>query len=97
MWGGDKEQVDFEWDRKKAVINFKKHGVDFADAALTLLDDLAVTIPDPDEGEERFITIGMDAMGRLLVVIWTWRGERLRLISARKATTRERKKYEGAR
>jgi len=48
-------------------------------------------------GEERFVTIGMDALGRILVVVYTWRGERLRLISARKATPRERSEYEGMR
>ena len=88
--------MEFEWDKKKAISNLKKHGIDFADAALVLFDDLAVTIPDEDESEDRFITIGMDPIGRTLVVIYTWRGERFRLISARKATSHERKKYEGA-
>ncbi len=89
--------MEFEWDRQKAASNLKKHGVDFADAALVLFDDFAVTIPDQNEGEERFVTIGRDPMGRTLVVIYTWRAERVRLISARKATPQERKKYEGGR
>ena len=89
--------MEFEWDRKKATSNLRKHGIDFADAALVLFDDLAVTISEHDEGEERFITIGTDAMGRILVVIYTWRGERVRLISARKATSRERRRCEGVR
>jgi len=88
--------VEFEWDGKKAESNLKKHGVDFADAALVLFDELAVTIRDHNEEEARFITIGADAMGRTLVVIYTWRGDRVRLISARRATSQERRKYDGA-
>ncbi len=88
--------MEFEWDRKKAESNLKKHGVDFADAALVLFDELAVSISDQDEKEARFISIGADAMGRTLVVIYTWRGDRVRLISARRATSQERRKYEGA-
>jgi hypothetical protein len=57
-------------------------------------DDLAITIPDERFDEERFITVGMDAFGRVLVVVYTWRGNEIRLISARKATRRERKQYE---
>ena len=58
-------------------------------------DDLAVTLPDETAGEERFVTLGMDAVGRLLVVAYTWREERIRIISARPATGRERRAYEG--
>ncbi len=87
--------MEFEWDRKKAESNLKKHGVDFADAALVLFDELAVTISDDNEAEGRFITIGAEAIGRTLVVICTWRGDRIRLISARRATSQERRKYEG--
>jgi len=57
-------------------------------------DDLAITIREHALGEERFITLGMDALNRLLVVIYTWRGDNIRIISARKATTRERHQYE---
>ena len=85
----------FEWDQNKAVSNLKKHGIDFADA-VTVFDDCdAITIDDPDHDEERFITSGTDAYGRILVVVYTWRGDIIRLISARKATKHERKQYEG--
>jgi hypothetical protein len=87
--------VAFEWDPKKAASNFKKHGIDFADAATVFGDELGVTIPDPHAAEERFVTIGADALGRLLVVVYVWRGETIRIISARRATRRERKEYEG--
>jgi uncharacterized DUF497 family protein len=86
--------MSFEWDPNKAISNLKKHGIDFTDA-VTVFDDLkAVTIDDPDYDEQRFITIAMDAFGRILVVAYTWRGDIIRLISARKATKRERKQYE---
>jgi len=86
--------VEFEWDCRKAVANRKKHGTDFADAVAVLYDDLAVTIQDDHPDEERHVTMGSDALGRVLVVVWALRGERLRLISARKATRRERRQYE---
>jgi uncharacterized DUF497 family protein len=85
---------DVEWDGQKAAANLKKHGVDFADAATVLYDDRAVTIRADEAGEERYVTIGMDAMGRILVVVFTWRGVRARLISARPATPQEREQYE---
>ena len=85
--------MDFEWNRDKAAINLKKHRIDFADAA-TVFDDLnAITIENPGHDEFRFITIGMDAYGRLVVVVYTWRGEKIRIISARKATKQEQKYY----
>ncbi len=87
--------MGFEWASGKAATNLKKHGVDFADAATVFLDELAVTIPDDGSEEERFISVGADALGRLLVVVYTWRGENIRLISARRATRREREQYEG--
>jgi uncharacterized DUF497 family protein len=83
-----------EWDREKADANRAKHGVDFADAATVLTDDLALTRPDSNPDEERFVTLGMDALGRLLVVAYTWKGDEIRLISARKATPSERRQYE---
>lgn len=86
--------MEFEWDPRKAAANLRKHGIDFADAATVLYDELAVTVPDDRANEDRFVTIGMDALGRVLVVVYTWRGERARLISARQATTRERRQYE---
>lgn len=90
--------AEFEWDEEKAAVNTRKHGVDFADAATALSDEMAITIPDPaaDE-EERFVTLGTDALGRVLVVVYSWREERIRLISARPATRRERLAYEGKR
>ena len=69
--------------------------MDFADAALALEDERALTIPDDaTTAEQRFITLAVDPLGRLLVIVHAWRGERIRLISARKATRRERKQYE---
>jgi len=86
--------VDYEWDEEKAATNFRKHGVDFADAALVLEDELALTIRDLSSArEERFVVLGHDPNGRLLVVIYTWRDERIRLISAREATGKERRRY----
>jgi uncharacterized DUF497 family protein len=87
--------VEFEWDIKKALSNLKKHGIDFADVIPVLEDERAVTIPDDHPDEERFVTIGMDALGRILVVVYTWRRNRIRIISARKATTREIIQYKG--
>ena len=87
--------VEFEWDARKAASNLRRHGIDFADAATVLYDELAVTVADEERDEERFVTIGIDALGRLLVVVYTWRGERVRLISARRATALERRQYEG--
>lgn len=84
---------DVEWDPRKAAANLKKHGVDFADAATVLYDDRAVTIRD-EAVEERYVTIGMDALARILVVVYTWRGDRPRLIPARQATSQERQQYE---
>lgn len=86
--------MEFEWDPRKASVNRRKHGVDFADAATVLHDALAVTVLDDDPDEERFVTLGTDALGRVLIVVFTWRGRRVRLISARQATVRERRRYE---
>ena len=87
--------MSYEWDPEKSRHNRAKHGVALADATAVLEDELAVTINDPDIGPEfRLVTIGSDASGRVLVVIHTWRGNRARLISARKATRRERRQYE---
>ncbi len=86
--------MEFEWDESKARANLRKHGVDFADAATMFDDNRAVTVADDDLEEERYVTIGMDALGRVLVVAYTIRGERIRIISARRATKRERVEYE---
>jgi len=85
--------MSFEWDHKKATINLDKHNIDFADAATVFDDSNAVTIDDPDHNEERFVTIGMDTYGRILVVVYTWRGDVIRIISARKAVKHEQKQY----
>ena len=86
--------MNYEWDPEKAVSNFKKHEVSFADAVTVLADDRALTMDDSQPDEERHITLGMDALGRVLVVVYTWRGNRIRIISARHATPSERKQYE---
>jgi hypothetical protein len=87
--------VDYEWDPAKARVNFGKHGIRFADSVTALEDDLALTLRDPlSEDEERWVTIGADALGRVLVVIYAWRGENVRIISARLATPREVEQYE---
>jgi uncharacterized DUF497 family protein len=90
--------VDYQWDRDKAKVNLKKHGVDLADAVGVFADPLALTIEDPDSLEEpRWITLGTDFLGRLLVVVYTYRGDTVRLISARKSNKKERECYEGKR
>jgi uncharacterized DUF497 family protein len=85
---------ELEWDADKAAANVKKHGVDFADASTVLHDEQAITLKDDSADEERLITIGMDALARVLVVVYTWREDRVRLISARLATAHERAQYE---
>ena len=90
------EKPEFEWDDEKAQSNLKKHGVSFDEAATIFNDPRIATIFDPDhsEDEERYISIGMSVIMRLLSVIHTFRKERIRLISARKATKTEKKNYE---
>ncbi len=87
--------MDYQWDTGKAQTNLQKHAIDFADAVVVLEDDSAITLKDDSSDEERFITIGMDALARVLVIVYTWRGDSIRLVSARKATPGERKRYEG--
>jgi len=83
------------WDPDKAKANLEKHGIRFSDAELVLYDPYAVTVEDSGaQGEQRHISIGLDAVGRILVVVYTDRGENIRLISARPATRRERRQYE---
>jgi uncharacterized DUF497 family protein len=86
--------VSFEWDDHKRRLNLRKHRVEFADAVSVFDDPAAITIPD-DEGEEeeRIATLASDMFGRILVVVYTWRGDTIRLISARKANACERKEY----
>ncbi len=86
--------MDIEFDPAKARSNLAKHKVSFAHAEQVLRDPMAVTIEDPDaEGEQRFVTLGMDALGRVLVVVHSPRESRTRLISARKASKGEAEKY----
>jgi uncharacterized DUF497 family protein len=85
---------DFEWDPVKAQTNLKKHGVHFVLAATVLEDEYAITIEDDHPTEHRFITLGMDESGEILVVVYTYRGDTIRLISARKANSVERLTYE---
>ena len=88
--------LTFEWDKKKAAANFRKHGVSFEEAATAFGDRLSVTIADPDHsrGEDRFILVGLSASGRLLVVAHAERLDTIRIISARLATRGEKVNYE---
>jgi uncharacterized DUF497 family protein len=91
------EFVRYVWGGEKAAANLKKHRVDFADAVGVFDDEFALRREDPDaEGEERFVALGMDHVGRA-VVVYTYREEIIRLISAREATKRERGQYAKAR
>ena len=86
----------FEWERKKAERNVRKHGVPFEEAITAFYDPLAVTLEDPDHSIEelRFITLGYSAHDHLLVIAHTDQADGIRIISARMATPRERRKYE---
>jgi uncharacterized DUF497 family protein len=88
--------MKFIWDEDKAQSDLSKHGVSFEEAATVFADFLSATIPDPlhSDEEERFIIVGMSARQRLLVVVHAEQDDTIRLISARPATTRERKQYE---
>jgi uncharacterized DUF497 family protein len=84
----------FEWDKTKAAKNEAKHKISFADTFGAFEDPHGLTIDQVVDGEERHVTIGMDAFGRVLVVVYAWRGEIIRIISARKALKHEVKQYE---
>ena len=88
----------FEWDEEKAAENLTKHGVSFPEASTVFADPLSRTIPDPlHSGEEdRFVVLGQSGLQHTLVVVHTYRGEVIRIISARTATSRERRDYERA-
>lgn len=88
--------MSFEWDEKKAVSNLRKHGVSFEEASTALRDSFSATAHDPDhsEDEDRFVTLGVSSIGRLLAVAHTERGNNIRIISARLATKSERQIYE---
>ena len=87
--------MKFQFDPAKAKHNLKKHKVSFADAEGVFYDPLAIHNEDPySEGEERFIGVGMGSAGQILVVVYTFRGDEIRLISVRRATSREVNEYE---
>ena len=88
--------MDFEWDRKKALANQRKHDVSFEEAAEVFADALSSTVVDPDHSQEeqRFVIFGQTLAGRLLVVAFTERNDRIRIITARQMTRRERRAYE---
>ena len=91
--------MEFEWDTAKAASNLRKHGVSFREAATVFGDYFAMTVSDPDHSleERRFITVGHSTNGRALLVAHTDRGHRVRIISARGLTLRERIEYENTR
>lgn len=89
-------EIEFEWDRQKEQKNIRKHGVSFHETATTFGDPLAWTFEDPDHSsrEHRYLTFGTSWQGKMLVVSHTDRGKKIRIISARKMTRRERRYYE---
>ncbi|WP_347273021.1 BrnT family toxin [Candidatus Kuenenia sp.] len=88
--------MQFEWDTDKFESNLKKHGISFHEASTVFGDPLAITFNDPDHSirEHRYLTFGCSITGRLLVVVHTERQGNTRIISARRATKKERKIYE---
>jgi hypothetical protein len=89
-------ELQFEWDDAKAAGNLQKHGVTFDEASSVFRDPLAKVVPDPTDpsGEDRAIMMGHSDQGRLLLIVFTERADRIRIISAREATRRERHGYE---
>ena len=89
------ETMKIIWDPVKAAANIRKHKIHFSDAEPVFFDPMALTREDDDAtDEQRFVSVGLDALNRILVVVYTYRGEDIRLISARRATSKERKHYE---
>lgn len=87
--------MDITWDPNKADTNFKKHGIRFSDAEMVLYDSFAMTIEERIvANEQRYVTVGTDAVGRILAVVYLYRSDTIRVISARKATRKERIQYE---
>jgi len=87
--------MDYQWDNKKAESNIEKHGIDFADAVGVFEDDYSLTLQEKIvNGEQRFVTIGIGFLGRIIVVVYTFRDDIIRIISARYPTKRERETYE---
>ena len=91
-------QLRFDWDKKKAETNQRKHDISFDEAQSVFTDDLSIIVPDPDHSteEDRAIIIGSSRSGQTLVVCYVERDDVIRLISARRATRAERGKYEQA-
>ncbi len=91
--------MEFEWNPEKEQSNVEKHGIDFTEAATVFGDPLELTIADPDHsvGESRFLSMGRSARNRILVVSYTEREERIRIVSARVAAPKERRQYESGR
>jgi uncharacterized protein len=89
-------ELEFEWDPTKAEANLRNHGISFAEASTAFHDPLSLTISDPEHSgrEERYLLLGASTAGRLVVVAHTERRDRIRIISARKPTRRERRQYE---
>lgn len=87
--------MELSFDPDKNRINLRKHGIDLADTEAVFYDLNAITVEDRDHEEQRFVTLGMDGLGQLLVVCYTYRDDTIRVISARKAEAHERKVYEG--
>jgi uncharacterized protein len=89
-------ELEFEWDPTKAEANLRSHGISFAEASTAFHDPLSLAISDPDHSgrEERYLLLGSSTAGRLVVVAHTVRRDRIRIISARKPTRRERRQYE---
>ena len=88
--------MQFEWDENKAETNLRKHKVGFEEAKTVFGDPFSITVDDPDHSkdEQRYVDIGKSANGKLLVVVYAGRGDKIRLISCRKATPMERNMYE---
>lgn len=88
--------LSFEWNESKAKSNLAKHGVSFEEASTVFGDAASLTIPDPahSQVEDRWIVLGKSHEGKLLVVVHVERGDNIRIISARRASRRERKSYE---
>lgn len=87
--------IYFEWDPTKQRANLRKHAIEFADAVAVFRDPLALTVEDRSHIEQRFVTIGLDAFGRILSVVYVYREpDSIRIVSARKADPSERRQYE---
>jgi hypothetical protein len=90
--------MGYQWDPKKTASNLRNHGIDFADAVGVFEDDWALTIEEQEvRGELRFVSVGTDFLGRVIVVVYTYRNDDIRIISARKALKSERGIYENKR